>query len=98
MARSRLFGVLVCLLAIASPAAAADKWKPIDRAALDAAAPIVQSAADAEALFWEVRVTDELSMIDGTPRTVLEHYVRIKIFTERGRDAQSTVELPHIGG
>lgn len=67
-------------------------WKPIDPAHLALKAPSVERDADAEALFWEVRVADE---VDGRePRTVLSHYVRIKIFTERGRESQSKIELP----
>jgi hypothetical protein len=67
-------------------------WKPIDPAHLALKAPVVERDADAEAIFWEVRVADEA---DGRePRTVLNHYVRIKIFTERGRESQSKIELP----
>ncbi|HEV7902969.1 MAG TPA: DUF3857 domain-containing protein [Pyrinomonadaceae bacterium] len=67
-------------------------WKPIDPAHLALKTPAVERDADAEALFWEVRVADEA---DGRePRTVLSHYIRIKIFTERGRESQSKVELP----
>lgn len=56
--------------------------------------PVVEKDADAEAIFWEVRVADEA---DGyAPRTVLNHYTRIKIFTERGRESQSKVDIPFL--
>lgn len=97
MLRSFRLARVVCLAVVFAPASAsaAVKWKAIDRAELAATAPVVQKDADAEAIFWEVRVADELSMFEGVPRTVLTHYLRIKIFTERGRDAQSNVEIPH---
>jgi hypothetical protein len=96
-ARPAAFAVLVCLVALASVPAlarsAGDKdWKPVDPEQLKMAAPVVEKDADAEALFWEVYVDDsqpdELS---------LRHYIRIKVFNERGRDSQSKVELPYYG-
>jgi uncharacterized protein DUF3857/transglutaminase superfamily protein len=85
-------------LALASSASAAD-WKPIDAAQLAMKAPRVQTDADAEALFWDVRVADEFSETSTLgARTVFDHYVRIKIFTERGRDAYATVDLPYESG
>ena len=57
-------------------------------------APLVEKDADAEAIFWEVRVSYEDS--GGDPGTVLNHYVRIKIFNERGRESQSKVEIPAV--
>jgi hypothetical protein len=75
------------------PALAGDNdWKPIDPADLALKAPVVEKDADAEALFWEVRVDDsqpyELS---------LKNYIRIKVFNERGRESQSKVDLPYFG-
>jgi hypothetical protein len=97
--RSAAFGALVCLAALAylatPPAAVArgDKdWKPVDPAEIKLSAPVVEKDADAEALFWEVKVAHEGG--DGSnPRTVLQHYVRIKIYTERGRESQSRVDI-----
>ncbi|HEX8921984.1 MAG TPA: hypothetical protein VF766_10935, partial [Pyrinomonadaceae bacterium] len=64
--------VVLCLvIAAAFPVLAAD-WKPIDPADLALKAPVVEKDADAEAIFWEVRVADEVE--GGTPRTVLNHY------------------------
>ena len=91
----RLCLALLCLTAVANqhPALASD-WKPVDPAELALKAPKVEKDADAEALFWEVRVADEVD--GGTPRTVLNHYVRIKIFTERGRETQSKIDIPFL--
>ncbi|HEX8558643.1 MAG TPA: DUF3857 domain-containing protein [Pyrinomonadaceae bacterium] len=89
-----LFALLLAAAAAAPAAARGDKdWKPVDPSDLARAAATVEKDADAEALFWEVFIDDskpfELS---------LKHYVRIKVFNERGRDSQSKVELPYFGG
>jgi hypothetical protein len=97
-ARPGAFLTLVCLLALAfavAPARARDggdkDWLPIDPAQLSMPAPAVEKDADAEALFWEVKVADEAE--GGQIRTVLQHYVRIKIFNERGRESQSKIDI-----
>src|SRR5439155_9303342 len=85
----------VAVLNMATPGAAAEDWKPIDPTQLRLQTPLVEKDADAEAIFWEVHVQDEF---DGyTFNTVLRHYIRIKILTERGRDSESTVDLPFLG-
>jgi Domain of Unknown Function with PDB structure (DUF3857)/Transglutaminase-like superfamily len=100
-ARARSFRPALFLLAAAfalapafdASASGGDKdWRPVDPSQLSMTAPVVEKDADAEALFWEVRVVYEDS--GGEPSTVLNHYVRIKIFNERGRESQSKVELP----
>ncbi len=50
---------------------------------------VVEKGADAEATFWEVRVND-----DPNGDLIFDHYIRIKIFTERGRESQSKVDIP----
>jgi hypothetical protein len=65
-----------------------DDWKPIDPAHLALKAPKVEPDADAEALFWEVRVDD-----GDESDLIFSHYIRIKIFTERGREAQSKIDI-----
>jgi hypothetical protein len=73
-------------------------WKPIDPAQIALAAPTVEKDADAEVLFWEVKVADEDA--GSEPRTVLDHYIRIKIFNDRGRESQSKIDIlaPKYGG
>lgn len=103
--RSRFFAKLVkcfvcfslacCFLSVAVFAFSKDDWRPIDPADLALKAPVVEKDADAEALFWDVSVADEVD--GGTPRTVLTHYIRIKIFTERGRESQSKIDIPFFG-
>ena len=73
--------------------AAGEEWRPLEPADLALKAPVVEPNADAEAIFWDVRVDD-----GGADDLVLQHYVRIKIFTERGRDKHSKMDIPYIGG
>jgi hypothetical protein len=66
-------------------------WKPIDPAHVALKAPVVDRDADAEAIFWEVYYKDEW---DGSiPRKVFSHYVRIKVFTQRGVEDHGKVDL-----
>lgn len=92
-------GALVLLLALVFFAttptyARGDKdWKALEPSELGAAAaPVVEKDADAEALFWEVVIDDSQSY-----ELSLKNYIRIKVFNERGRDAQSKIELPYYG-
>jgi hypothetical protein len=71
---------------------AGDDWRAIDPAQLAMVASTVEKDADAEAIFWEVRVDD--SKVD---ELSLKHYVRIKVFTERGKESQSKVDIPYLG-
>jgi hypothetical protein len=79
-------------LVAGTPAWATD-WKPIAPAELALKVPRVQSGADAEALLWEVRIADDLDEDIGRFTTTYRHYLRIKIFTDRGRDAHGTIDI-----
>ncbi|MDQ3805911.1 MAG: DUF3857 and transglutaminase domain-containing protein [Acidobacteriota bacterium] len=85
----------LCLLALpaaaAAPAYGEKDWLPLDPAHLAMKEPVVERDADAEVIFWEVRVSYESGGYD--LGTNLSHYVRIKIFTERGRESQSRVDI-----
>jgi hypothetical protein len=81
---------LVCLaLALPGAAFAGDDWKPVDPGDLGLKAPVVEKDADAEAIFWEVKVDD-----DPQGDLIFSHYIRIKVFTERGRESQSKIDIP----
>ena len=85
-----LIALFVCLLAAPTPVTAvAEDWKPIDAAELSLKSPTVEKEADAEGLFWEVRIDDSR---DGD--LIFNHYLRVKVFTERGRESQSKVDIP----
>lgn len=85
-----LFVLLVCLFSTFSSALAGDDWKPINPAELSLQSAAVEKDADAEALFWEVKIDDS-----GTRDLIFNHYIRIKVFTDRGREAQSRIDLPY---
>jgi len=54
---------------------------------------MVEPDADAEALLWEMRIDDSSSEdLD------MWHYVRVKIFTERGREKFSKFDIPFVKG
>jgi hypothetical protein len=83
---------LACLLTLAAPSFAAplgDDWKPVDPGELALKSPTVEKDADAEALFWEVKIDDNP---DGD--LIFNHYLRVKVFTDRGRESQSRIDLP----
>src|ERR1043166_3267036 len=64
------------------------EWRPVTPEELAMKTPKVEPDADAEAIFWEVRIddsSDDLSM---------RHYVRVKIFNDRGRDKYSKLDIP----
>lgn len=76
-----------------SVAAAGEEWRPIDPADLALKAAVVEPNADSEAIFWDIRVDD-----GGENDLVLSHYVRIKIFNDRGRERFSKIDIPYING
>jgi hypothetical protein len=95
--RQPLFAIsIAAALFLATIASAQNKdkdWRPLDPADIAAKRPVVEPDADAEALLWEVRIDDsdseDLSM---------KHYVRVKIFTERGREQYSKFDVPFQKG
>src|SRR5687768_3922537 len=87
-------GVLsVCLLMASAHVAAAADWPVVAPADLTLAKPRIDPNADAEVLLWDVRVTDsdDLDQV----ATILQHHLRIKIFTDRGRESHSKVDLTY---
>ncbi len=68
-------------------------WRPITPAELQMKTPLVEPDADAEAIFWEVRLDDKKAN-----KLSYNHYVRVKIFTERGRERFSKMDIPFMKG
>lgn len=91
--------LLVSMLVTSGPALAAppQDWKPIDPAELQLTTPKLDPRADAEALLWEVRVIDDVGDY-GDLTTTFHHYLRVKIFTDRGRETFSTIDIPFVSG
>jgi len=77
-------------------AAFAVEWLPIDPAQLAAKTPKIEASADAEVLYWEVRIRDVFSGSD--IRTEYDHYLRVKVYNAKGVQDQSTVEVPFVKG
>ena len=69
------------------------EWRPVSQAELQMKTPLVEPDADAEAIFWEIRLDDKKSA-----KMTYSHYVRIKIFTERGRERFSKMDIPFVKG
>jgi hypothetical protein len=91
IARLVLLSLVVCLSLILPAAVfAGDDWKPVNPADLALKTPLVEKDADAEALSWEVRIDD--SQVN---ELALNHYLRVKIFTERGKESQSRIDIPY---
>ena len=55
--------------------------------------PVVEKDADAEAIFWEVRLDD--AQLD---KTIFRHYLRMKVFNSRGVETYSRIDLPYFNG
>ncbi len=88
--------LLLGLLALAPRPANADPWGEIDPADLQLTKPRVTPDADAEALLWEITVEDALR--GDLFHSRITHYLRIKVFNDRGRDSQSRVDIPYGEG
>ncbi|MEO6393368.1 MAG: DUF3857 and transglutaminase domain-containing protein [Pyrinomonadaceae bacterium] len=90
--RSRIsFCLILAYLFVCSPVsvhADDDPWLPVNPAELAQKAPIVEKDADAEYVLWEVKVDDKDS-----EDLALKYNVRIKIFTDRGREQFSKIDL-----
>ncbi|HKV98258.1 MAG TPA: DUF3857 domain-containing protein [Vicinamibacterales bacterium] len=94
-APSRLLVLVLAIVATGSRGwtarAEQSPWKPVDKAELALAAPSIEPGADAEALVWDVRVADQIGL--DRVYTEYDQYLRIKIFTDRGRETQSKVDV-----
>ena len=90
-----LLSTAACIAVCASApgSSSGDDWRAIDPAELASKTPTVDKNADAEAIFWEVRVDD------GDPgELVFSNYVRVKVYTDRGKESQSQIDLEYYGG
>ena len=97
--RFKLFSILAVLLLISTcfnwsmVRAGGEEWRTLDPAELALKAAKVEPNADAEAIFWDIEIDD-----GGYSDLVLSHYVRIKIFNERGREKHSKMDIPYVNG
>lgn len=82
---------LVCSLGVTPAGAAAgdNDWRLVTPEEIALRTAKVEADADAEAIFWEVRIDDS-----SDDNLSMQHYVRVKIFTERGREKYSKFDIP----
>jgi hypothetical protein len=88
-----LFLSLLLMVGLQTAFAGDETWREVTAAELQTKTPKVEADADAEVLFWEVRVDD-----GSVDQLVMKHYIRVKIFTERGREKYSKVDIPYVKG
>src|SRR5437868_14240687 len=83
--------LLAATLAISFSATtfAGDDWRAVTPEELAMKTAKVEPDADAEAVFWEVRIDDS-----SDENLSMQHYVRVKIFTDRGREKYSKFDIP----
>jgi hypothetical protein len=91
----RLRACLTMFLFVSAPSLCAADWHPVDPADLAATSPKVEKDAHAEVILWEVRVSDEA--MGGQPHSVFTHYLKTKVFDQRGAEMVSKVDIPFIG-
>ncbi len=85
--------ILVSLAVGSSAATAGDDWRPVSPEELAMKSAKVEADADAEAIFWEVKIDDSSSS-----NLSMEHYVRVKVFTDRGREKYSKFDIAFSKG
>lgn len=90
-----LFVVFLAICCFLQPCLGLD-WKPVPPEDLSLKTPRVDPAADAEALFWEMWVADAAAN-NQYPYTIYTHYIRIKIFNDRGAKKFGTVDIEYHG-
>lgn len=86
---------LLCAVIFLTQMASAQQtiWLPVTPAELAQKTARVEPDADAEAIFWDVRLDDKK-----LNKLSYRHYVRVKIFNERGRERFSKVDIPFMKG
>ncbi len=71
---------------------AGDEWRAVTPAELSSKTALVEKDADAEGIFWEVRIDDS----DPTELS-FKNYIRVKIFTDRGKERHSNIDIRYSG-
>ena len=70
-------------------------WLPITDAERQLKAPTVDADAGAEILFWRAHIVDELLSSNRDIQRVFYHYVRLKVFDEKGKEKAGTIDLTY---
>jgi hypothetical protein len=80
------------LVVLSVPPVWAGKWPPFADD-LKVSRPQIDPEADAEALLWQIKVLDELN--PPSMHSDISHYLRVKIFTDRGKETAGRVDILH---
>jgi hypothetical protein len=93
-------GAIALLLAggaVAGPInlVAITQWLPVTDEERNLKASPIDPEAGAEALFWRIHIVDTFQGRD--PQTTFYHYLRIKIFNQRGAETQGTQDIRYSG-
>lgn len=92
----RRIGSLVLLLSMAMLPLPAEDWQPIDSELLKRTQPKLDPDADAEYILHKTRVEDRV--LGGSDVVLIySYYVRMKIYTERGKERYSTIDIAAPG-
>jgi hypothetical protein len=83
---------LVASFVVSDCLAQKQAWLPVGQNELSMTKGVVQPDADAEAILWDVYVSNEDEGYD--LQTVLHHYLKVKIFNDRGRESFSKIDIP----
>lgn len=95
MTRDVLFLAYLCCFVL-TPLMHAVTWRPVTAQELALKKSKSDPDADVEGLFREVRVLNE-SRGFSYPQNVISEYIRLKIFTDRGKDKYGAVQIPYWG-
>ncbi|MCL4782138.1 MAG: transglutaminase domain-containing protein [Bryobacterales bacterium] len=87
-----IIGFLILLFFLAAVPAQAEDWQPIDPSLLQRTQPKLDPDADAEYILHKTRVEDRV--LSGSDVVLIySYYVRMKIYTERGKEKYSTIDI-----
>lgn len=91
--RWKSLAYLVLFTSLGTAGAGADAWEPLDPELLALKAPKLDPEADAEYLLRRVRIEDKVLSAGEQLVLMRSNYVRLKIYTERGKERHSVVDL-----
>ena len=84
--------VAAVFLCVSLSNAQRQQWQDVTQDELKMTISAVEPNADAEAILWDIYVSNE---DDGAAyHTVLHHYLKVKILNDRGRESFSKIDIP----
>src|SRR6516162_2946994 len=86
-----VFSILNFGQIMAAAPAEFSSWLPLTDAERQQKESIVEPGAGAEILLWTVHVEDRIL----EKRRIFYHYIRLKVFDERGKAATTTIDIPY---